>query len=154
MRDKIDVKILEALQQNGKITNLELAERINLSPTACLNRVKKLEKSGVIEGYKAIIDPSKAGYNICAMVLLRISNNTKKAATDFAEAIKKTRSITECHMTAGKIDYVARVFAKDFKHYETIIRDELSRLPHIASMETLFLFNNLLPSRTIELEPN
>ena len=152
MLDQIDRKIIKTLQQNGKITNLEMAAKINLSPTACLNRVKKLEKSGIISGYKAVIEPAKAGYSICAMVLLRISNNTKKAAAEFADALNQTQAITECHMTAGKIDYVAKVYARDFQHYETIVQDELSNLPHIASMETLFLFSNLIPDRVFDIQ--
>lgn len=145
MLDSIDHKILNIVQKNAKITNLDLAARINLSPTACLGRVKKLENSGVISGYKAEIDPSKAGYSISGLVLMRINNNTKKAATDFSEAVNNSPSIIECHMTAGKIDYIAKVYAKDFQHYEVIVKDELAALPHIASMETLFLFSNLVP---------
>ena len=152
MLNSIDAKILNILQTNAKITNLDLADRINLSPTACLSRVKKLEKSGVISGYKAEIDPTKAGYSICGLVLIRISNNTKEAAADFTKAILKSPSIIECNMTAGKIDYVAKVFAKDFQHYEAIVRDELSALPHIVSMETLFLFSNLVPNAIFDFE--
>jgi len=152
--DTIDKKIVEVLQKNAKKTNSDIAELVNLSPTACLNRVKKLEASGVISGYRAIISPEKIGYSISALVLLKIANNTKDAAHEFATAVKKCPSIVECHMTAGKIDYVAKVYAKDFNDYEKVVKDELSDLPYIASMETLFLFSNLKPDSVFEIPKN
>lgn len=151
MHDHIDDKIIQVLQSDSKTTNSELASIVNLSPTACLNRVKKLEKSGVIAGYKAVIDPAKAGYNISALVLIKINNNTREAAALFTKALKKTRAIKECHMTAGSKDYIARVYAKDFEHYEFILKNELADLPNIGSLETLFLFSNLIPDRPFEL---
>ena len=144
MLDRIDEKILRLLQENAKITNIDLAKKINLSPTACLARVKKLEASGIISGYKAVIDPEMSGYNISGLVLIRLSNNTRDAGHAFSKAINKLSCVTECHIAAGKIDYIARVYARDFKHYEHIIRDELATLPHIASMETLFLLSDII----------
>lgn len=146
MLDRIDQKILEILQVNGRITNADLAEKINLSPTACLKRVKKIESSGVIKGYKAILDPEKLGYNINGLVLLKIGDTTREAVLAFSEELKEIPAITECHMSTGRTDYVARIYAKDFHDYETIVKDDLARLPNIVSMETLFLFSNLAPN--------
>ena len=144
MLDRIDEKILRRLQESAKITNVELAKKINLSPTACLARVKKLEAAGIISGYRAVIDPEASGFLISGLVHIRLSNNTRDAAREFSTAINQLGCVTECHMTTGKIDYIARVYAKDFKHYEHIVRDELATLPHIASMETLFLLSDII----------
>ena len=143
--DKTDKLILEVLQSDARITNAELAERINLSPTACLKRVKKIETSGIIKGYKAVLDPEKLGYNIHGLVLLKIGDTGREAVIAFSEALKEIAAITECHMSTGRTDYVAKFYAKDFYHYEHIVKDDLARLPHIVSMETLFLFSNLAP---------
>jgi len=115
--DKTDKLILEILQSDARITNAELAERISLSPTACLKRVKKIEASGIIKGYKAVLDPEKLGYNIHGLVLLKIGDTSREAVLAF--------------------------YARDFHHYEQLVKDNLACLPHIVSMETLFLFSNL-----------
>lgn len=141
--DNTDLKILRALQDDGKIRNNELADKVNLSPTPCLKRVKKLEDSGVIKGYHADLDPAKVGLNISSLVLLKMGDNRRAAVDEFSAAVKKIPAITDCHLTTGRWDYVARVFAKDFNDYEIIIKDDLAALPYLVSMETLFLFSNV-----------
>lgn len=143
MLDKTDLRILEALQNEGRMKNTTLSEHVSLSPTPCLNRVKKLEEAGIITGYKAIIDPAKVGLQIRALVLLKLANNRRKAVDEFALAIEKIPAITECFLATGNVDYVARIYARDLEDYETIIKDDISELPYLASMETLFLFSNL-----------
>lgn len=145
MLDAIDRRILEILQDNGRISNTDLAEQINLSPTPCLKRVKKLEKLGVITGYKAIVDLDKTGLSISGLVLLKLSDSKKETVTAFGEAIKKISAITECHMTTGRIDYVAKIHTKDFHDYENLVKEELADLPSLLSMETLFLFGTIVP---------
>jgi len=114
---RIDQKILRILQANGRITNADLAEKINLSPTACLKRVKKIESSGIIKGYKAVLDPEKIGYHIHGLVLLKIGDTTREAVLAFSEALREIPAITECDMSTGRTDYVARVYARDFHDY-------------------------------------
>jgi len=152
MLDRADQKILEILQRDGRITNSDLAEKINLSPTACLKRVKKIESSGIIKGYKAVLDPEKLGYNMSGLVLLKIGDTTREAVLAFSEALKEISAITECHMSTGRTDYVARIYAKDFHDYEAIVKDDLARLPNIVSMETLFLFSNLTPDDSFKFD--
>ena len=149
--DRTDKHILEILQKDARITNAELAERINLSPTACLKRVKKIESSGVIKGYKAVLDPEKLGFNIHGMVLLKIGDTGREAVLAFSEALKDIPAVTECHMSTGRTDYVAKFYARDFHHYEELVKDNLACLPNIVSMETLFLFSNLAPEDNFKL---
>lgn len=148
--DHTDYKMLEILQKNGRTSNADLAEQVNLSPTPCLKRLRKLERTGVIKGYKAILDTSKAGFNISSLVLIKMSDNTRESVNEFTKAINKIPAITECYMATGRIDYVARVYARDFDDYEAIIRDDIARLPNIMSMETLFLFSNCVPDDSLK----
>ena len=148
--DAIDFKMLEILQRNGRISNADLAEQVNLSPTPCLKRLRKLEKSGVITGYKAMLDTTKVGFNISSLILIKMSDNTRESVNEFTEAINKIPSITECYMATGRIDYVARVYAKNFADYEAIIRDDIARIPNIRDMETVFLFSNCVPDESLK----
>lgn len=148
--DQTDLKMLEILQKNGRTSNADLAQQINLSPTPCLKRLRKLEKTGIITGYHAALDPIKAGFNISGLVLIKMSDNTRESVNAFNHAVNKIPAITECYMATGRIDYVARIYAKDFNDYEAIIRDDIARLPNIMSMETLFLFGNCVPDNSIK----
>ena len=148
--DKTDYKMLEILQKNGRTSNADLADQVNLSPTPCLKRLRKLEKSGIIKGYKATLDTAKAGFNISSLVLIKMSDNTRESVNAFTKAVNKIPAITECYMATGRIDYVARVYARDFGEYEAIIRDDIARLPNIMSMETVFLFSNCVPDDSLK----
>ena len=135
--DKTDYKILEILQKNGRISNTDLSNEVSLSPTPCLKRLRKLENNGIIKGYKAVLDAPKAGFNISSLVLIKMNDNTRESVNAFTAAVNKVSAITECYMTTGRIDYVARVYARDFVEYEAILRDDIARLPNIRDMETL-----------------
>ncbi|MEX1147663.1 MAG: Lrp/AsnC family transcriptional regulator [Sphingomonadales bacterium] len=149
--DRTDRQILHILQQDGRSTNLALAERVNLSPTPCLKRVRRLEDSGVIRGYAAQVDAQAAGMQVCAMVLIKISANTREAADGFAEAIARIDAVTECHTVAGRYDYLCKLYARDVAEFERILRDQLSRLPALADIETLFVLSTLIDPRGLAL---
>ncbi len=150
--DRTDYKMLDILQKRGRISSADLAKEINLSPTPCLKRLRKLENSGIIKGYKADLDASKLGFNISSLVLIKMADNTRESVNAFTEAVRKVPSITECYMSTGRVDYVARVFAKDFADYEAILRDDIARLPNIKDMETLFLFSNCVPDDSLKFD--
>ena len=151
--DRIDLKILDSLEIDGRMTNLELAKKVGLSPTPCLKRVKKLESNGVIAGYSAVIDPVAAGYEVCAFILVQISKHGRKTGDEFAKAIKAAPVVVECNMISGKLDYLLRVYARNLAHYEEILQDHISELPYVTSIESLFVLNAASqPKRTISLE--
>ena len=150
--DKTDHKIIEILQCNGRISNIDLAQQVNLSPTPCLKRLRKLEQTGVISGYRATVDPTKIGVNISSLVLIRMNDHTRESVNTFAKAVKKIPAITECYMATGRVDYIAKIYARDFKHYEEIIRDDIARLPNIMSMETLFIIGDNMQDNIIKLD--
>ena len=149
--DKTDYKMLEILQKDGRISSADLAKEVNLSPTPCLKRLRKLENSGVIKNYKAVLDTAQLGFNISSLVLIKMSDNTRESVNAFTKAVSKIPAITECYMSTGRVDYVARVYAKDFADYEAILRDDIARLPNIRDMETLFLFSNCVPDDSLKL---
>lgn len=150
--DRLDVKILKLLQANGRMSNLELATKVGLSPTPCIRRVKRLEEQGIISGYRAEIEPRALGLEVTALVLLRLDSHERKAHDAFVEAAAKLPAITECLMTTGRLDYVIRVLARSLSHYESIIKDDLSHLPHIGEMETLFILSDAIAKRTVSLD--
>src|SRR5688572_13674301 len=107
--DAIGRKILRELSGDGRISNLELAERVGLSPSACLRRVQELERSGVIKGYRAVIDPAKLGNSFLAYVTVGLSTHTKQAQADFEAAMAEAPEVRECHNITGAIEYLLRV---------------------------------------------
>lgn len=150
--DSIDRKIVRVLQQEGRITNRELAERVNLTDTPCLKRVRQLEQNGIIGGYEARVDPRSLGLLISSWVMLRLSSTTREVGNQFQAAIRKIPAVTECYMTAGQKDYLARVYATDFRDYEKLLRDQLGSLPGISMMESLFILSDVVPRRGVDAD--
>jgi len=145
--DNIDRQILRTLQQNGRITNLKLAESVNLSPTPCLKRVRNLEASGVIRGYVAVVDPHAAEKQVCVLIMMKIAHNTREAADQFTTAIARIAAVTECHTVSEG----CKVYARDVTEYETLVKTELSRLPGLVDMETLFVLSTPVEPRGLPI---
>jgi len=137
--DRIDRKILAALHGNGRMSNLELADLVGLSPTPCGRRVKRLEDLGVIEGYEAQISPAALGLSICVMVSVRLAKQTPDAAAQFVEAIRGQREITECLLVTGNVDYLLRVWVKDIEALRLFITEGLQSIPCVAETSTMVI---------------
>lgn len=148
--DKTDKKILKVLQANGRIKNLDLADTIGLSNTPCAKRVKRLEDSNIISGYRAMVNPEAAsGGHVSAFILLQLGSNNREAANRFAEEINAIPAVTECYMTTGSLDYIARIHAKSLSDYEAVIKDELGQIKDIVKMESMIILNNTVAARGI-----
>jgi DNA-binding Lrp family transcriptional regulator len=119
--DKIDVKILAELQKNGRITNVELAERVNLSPSPCLMRVKKLQAEGFITGYSAQIDVSKLGQTLTVFTEITLKNHRQADFARFLATIARIESVIECHLVSGGYDYLLKFVTAGISEYQTII---------------------------------
>jgi Lrp/AsnC family transcriptional regulator, regulator of ectoine-degradation genes len=119
--DKIDLKILAALQIDGRMTKLKLAEAVNLSPTACWERLSRLEKSGVITGYTARINPEKFGRRTTVLVEIMLKSHQQADFQRFETAIMKEPSIISCDATGGGVDYILKVAADDIDAYQRLI---------------------------------
>lgn len=134
--DDTNRRILRELARNGRLTNLELADRIGLSPSACLRRVQELERSGVIAGYRAVIDPAKTGIGFTAFVTVGLSLHTKAAQEAFERAMARAPEVTECHNVTGTIEYILRVECADLAAYKHFHTDVLGTVPEVAAITT------------------
>jgi len=148
--DKIDFKILTELQADGRLSNQELSDRVGLSPSPCLRRVRALESSGVIGGYTAKVDQEKYGLPINAFISVRLKQPNDAAMRSFEKGIQLLDDVLECYLITGTQDYLLRVVSETLKSYERFIRRDLTRLPEIQSIETIFAFGqvkqrNVLP---------
>ncbi|WP_235587995.1 Lrp/AsnC family transcriptional regulator [Sphingopyxis sp. H115] len=140
--DAIGRKILQELSHDGRISNLELADRVGLSPSACLRRVQEFERSGVIKGYRAVIDPAKLGLTFIAYVTVGLSSHTKKSQADFEAAVADAPEVRECHNITGTIEYLLRVETADLASYKHFHTEVLGVLPQVHSITTYVLMDS------------
>ena len=132
--DDISDRILRELQRNGRISNLDLAERVGLSPSACLRRVQELERSGVIAGYRAVLSPAARGIGFVAYIGVGLGEHTKAAQNGFEKAVARAPEVVECHNVTGTIEYILRVECADLASYKTFHTDVLGTLPHVTAI--------------------
>ena len=134
MLDQINQKILRELTRDGRISNLDLADRIGLSPSACLRRVQELERSGVIRGYRAILDPVKTGVGFTAYVTVGLNTHTKDAQEAFERAMADAPEVRECHNITGAWEYLLRIEAADLTAYKAFHTDVLGTVPQVSAI--------------------
>lgn len=134
--DAINDRILRELARDGRITNLDLAACVGLSPSACLRRVQELERSGVIKGYRAVIDPQKRGIGFTAYLTVGLSQHTKAAQEGFERALARVPEVREVHNVTGTVEYLLRVEAADLAAYKHFHTEVIGTLPHVAALTT------------------
>lgn len=134
--DRIDDAILRELNLDARISNIELAKLIGLSPSACLRRVQRMEQAGIIKGYRAVINPVSRGVAFVAFVTVGLSEHTKKAQLAFESAIRLAPQVRECHNVTGAFEYILRVESRDLESYKAFHTDVLGTIPHVHSIQT------------------
>jgi Lrp/AsnC family leucine-responsive transcriptional regulator len=134
--DEFDRKILAVLRKDGRITITELAQQVGLSKTPCQQRVKRLVESGVILGFRAIIDPAKLGLDHVAFAEVKLSDTREAALKEFNTAVRQIPEVEECHMIASSFDYLLKVRTSDIRKYRMVLGEKISSLPHVASTST------------------
>jgi len=139
--DKIDSKILRILQENSKITNLELSKRIGLSPAPTLERVKKLEANEVIGSYHAQVSPGALGLQVRTFVLVSLAWQKENALENFIKKVDDIEEITECYVITGDADFLLKVICKDLNSYEKLLFKTLSQIEQIERLKTLMTLN-------------
>ena len=149
--DSIDRKILSLLEQNARISNAELADKVNLSPTPCLRRLRKLENSGLIRGYSAVLDEKALGLQASALVFVNLDKNTKENAEHFEAALKLLPEVMECFVVAGRHDYVLRIVTRDLDDYERFVKERLAVLDEIADLESIIILKQTLFRRHLPI---
>lgn len=147
--DKIDLKIIKILQENSKITNLDLSKKIGLSPAPTLERVKKLEQSGVVESYHAMVNPQSIGLNVKTFVLVSLAWQKENALHEFLEKIKSIKEITECYIITGEADFLIKVICKDIPTYEKLLFKTLSQIEEIERLKTLMTLSTVKNSMVL-----
>ena len=136
--NEIDLKILSHLQNNARLTNVELSEHIHLSQSPCLRRVRNMESSGIIKGYVALVDQNAVGLPVSVFVNVRLEKQIERALEKFEEIVQDWSEVMECYLMTGDSDYLLRVVASDLAAYERFLMDKLTRVPGVASINSSF----------------
>lgn len=147
MLDKTDYKIIAELQNDGRLSNQELSERIALSPSPCLRRVRQLEKSGVIKGYMAVVDQEACGLPVMAFITIRLDKQADTTIKIFEDSIAEMDEVMACYLMSGNSDYMLHVLSSSLNEYERFIRDRLTRIHGIGTLETRFAFGQVKQKR-------
>ncbi|MGO4402976.1 Lrp/AsnC family transcriptional regulator [Bosea sp. RAF48] len=136
--DTIDRRILSVLRDDGRITNQDLSQRVGLSPTPCLRRLKRLEETGVIQGYTAVVDPKAYGLPFSVFVSVRLTQQNQEQITEFEKAVESWSEVAECYLMTGSQDYLLRVVTDGIEGYERFLKQKATRLKCIQSVESNF----------------
>ncbi|GLR69306.1 Lrp/AsnC family transcriptional regulator [Agaribacter marinus] len=149
--NETDVKILKQLQRDGRLTNVELADAVNLSPSPCLRRVKKLESDKVIKGYRAILNREKVGFGMTVFVDVSLDNHKDKATSAFEARVVFFENIISCHEVSGASDYRMEIVVPDLKGYEVVLK-QIQQLPHVKDIQSNFAIRTVKSGASIPLE--
>ena len=141
--DDFDRKILAILRKDGRITFTDLARQVGLSKTPCQQRVKRLVDSGLITGFRAIVDPAKVGLDHVAFAEVKLSDTREAALREFNAAVRRIAEIEECHMIASSFDYLLKVRTSDMRRYRTVLGEKISSLPHVANTSTFVVMETV-----------
>ena len=150
--DRTDRRILEQLQTDGRLSNQELAERVLLSPSPCLRRVRALERSGVIQRYAALLDPLRVGLELLAYVSVKLEKRGKMPVDQFTRAVQSWPEVITCFSMTGDMDYLMRVQVEDLAHYSRFIMDKLLKQPGVIDIRSNFVLERVKETTALPLE--
>jgi Lrp/AsnC family leucine-responsive transcriptional regulator len=150
--DRVDRKILKLLQERGRLSNVELSRQVNLSPAPCLARVKRLERGGFIRGYYADLDPKKLDLNLLAYVEVTLSNSAPKTLEAFSRTIRAIPEIEECHMVAGRCDYLVKLRCADMEAYRRLLIDTISGNDLVAQTNTHMVIQEVKSTHQLKVQ--
>ncbi|CUH66173.1 Leucine-responsive regulatory protein [Thalassovita gelatinovora] len=147
--DQTDRRILTVLQRKGRISNADLSEQVNLSPSACHRRVQRLEADGYIRDYVALLDPRKIGVSTTVFVEITLQAQADEVLDAFEKAVSRIPDVLECHLMAGTADYILKVVAESTEDFARIHRQHLSRLPAVAQMQSSFALRTVFKTTAL-----
>jgi len=145
--DAKDRHIIRELQLDGRLSNHELADRVNLSPSPCLRRLRNLEKAGIIQGYTALVDQKAYGLPITVFIRIRLEHHSKGSVRTFEENVARIDEVLDCYLMTGDSDYLLRVIVESLEKYEVFIREKIHQIPSIASINTSFAYGIVKQNR-------
>ena len=151
--DAIDRQILENLQNDARMRNVELAEKVGLSPSPCLRRVGNLEETGVIRGYATLVDAEAVGLPVSVFVSVTLEKQIEKALEKFEKEIRARPEVMECYLMTGDADYLLRVVTSDLSAYERFLIEHLSRIPGVASIKSSFALKQVAYRTALPISP-
>jgi DNA-binding Lrp family transcriptional regulator len=147
--DRTDRSILHELQLDGRLTNATLAQRVNLSESACLRRVRRLEEAGLIRGYVGLVDQSSAGYPDNVFVRITLTSQQQDDLKNFETAVRQIPEVMECYLMSGDADYLVRVIVADSRDYERVHSQHLTRLPGVDRVHSSFALRTVIKKTEI-----
>ena len=142
--DEIDQRILMELQENGRLTNVELADRVGLSASPCLRRVRALEKSGVIKGYKTLVDQETVGLPVSVFVMVSLEKQVEGVLEEFEKRVHALPEVMECYLMTGEMDYLLRVVTRDIQTYERFLIHDLTKVPGVRGIKSSFTLKQVV----------
>ena len=149
--DAIDVRILKALQDDARLTNSDLADRVGLSASPCLRRVRRLEKEGFIRTYRAVLDREAIGLGLTVFVDIKVEKHNRETAQALQEALRALPEVVSCHMVSGAADFVAEIVGANLKAYERLLTEKLLTLPMIADIRSNFALSRVKSDAALPL---
>lgn len=149
--DEVDVKILRALQENGKLTTKELADRVNLSTSPVHERQKRLEELGYIKKYVAVLDAKKLGSGMIVLCNVRLKQHSKENGLHFVEAINAMEEVTDCWNTSGEYDFMLKMHVRDMDHYQDLVLNTLGIIDSIGSLHSIFVMAEVKHSYSLPM---
>jgi Lrp/AsnC family leucine-responsive transcriptional regulator len=151
--DRTDKRILRELQSNGRMSNQELAEKVGLSPSPCLRRVKQLEDEGIIKGYVALVDPAKLGLKMMALIQIRMDRHTPERFAEFEKTIMEYPQVMECILITGQTaDYQVKVIVEDMEQYQDFLLNRITPLPGVSDVHSSFILRQVVSSTALPIE--
>jgi Lrp/AsnC family transcriptional regulator, leucine-responsive regulatory protein len=144
--DTVDRRMLEILQREGRISNAALAERLHLSPSPCLRRLRALESDGLIAGYRAVLDRHKLGLGLTVFVELKVEGHSDRSAAAISDRLKATPEVISAHIVSGSADFLLEVVVADLAAYERLMFETLLKLPNVADVRSNFALRTVKPS--------
>lgn len=150
--DAYDRRILEALQQNGRLTNVELAEQIGLSPSPCLRRVRLMEEAGVIQGYEARLAPDEVGLGLTVFVGVKVERHHERDAEQFRKEVCALPEVVAAHLVSGESDFLLQVVLPDLRAYERFLLTTLLKLPGVKDIRSNFAIQTVKPQSPLPLD--
>jgi len=151
--DELDRAILGILQEEGRVTNVELASRVGLTAPPCLRRMRALEESGVIRGYHAELDPGALGYSIMVFALVSLRSQAEDDLRAFEAHVAELPEVRECHMLNGEIDFILKIVAHDLQSFQAFLTSKLTPAPNVASVKTSLTIRTSKTSCGIPVDP-
>ncbi|MCU0939952.1 MAG: Lrp/AsnC family transcriptional regulator [Burkholderiaceae bacterium] len=150
--DRTDLRILEVLQRDGRISNQELAERVSLSPSPCLRRLRRLEELGVIRQYVALVDPQRIGLGLLAYVTVKLEKRGRMPMEDFRARVQTWPEVLACYAMTGDMDYLLRVHVEDLEHFSRLVMSQLLKQPGVVDVKSSFALDRIKETTALPLQ--